>query len=232
MGRLLEAIAVLDRAGGPRVRRFCLSRRPHARAVAVSASRWSWMPNKGARTLTVRPVSDRVGRRSGAVRRRPAVGHRLAVGQRGDACRPAAAGDRHAGHAPCRRHSNNALPAAVSTRPLDADAARRVGLISAEDAGLPADLWGALAGGGHLAQRLMRRTARDAARACRRCSSAILLAELDPPVDAAATDTSLFLARIDRLLELGAARRGGGASGPRAAERPRDLPPDASTWRC
>ena len=87
----------------------------------------------------------------------------------------------------------------VLVAPLDAPVPDRAGLIDARRLGLQADLWG-------------RSTAADLARliavmpeietpTLRLLFRDLLLARLDPPVDAIADD-SLFLARIDKLLAM------------------------------
>jgi hypothetical protein len=96
--------------------------------------------------------------------------------------------------------SDNALPAAVSTLPLDAEPVKPIGLVSAEEAGLPADLWGA-SPAADISRRLMAEPL-EMLPEMSALLEAVLLARLDPPVDAA-SDTSLFLARIDRLLQRG-----------------------------
>jgi len=96
--------------------------------------------------------------------------------------------------------SISALPSPVTTLSLDATLPDAVGLISARDAGLPSDLWGASPAAA-IAARLSAEPL-EMLPAMQDLLRRILLAELDPPVDAN-TDTSLFLARVDRLLQLG-----------------------------
>lgn len=93
----------------------------------------------------------------------------------------------------------SALPAPVTTLPLDAPLPDAIGLLSAAEAGLPADLWGA-SPAADIARRLLDEPL-EMLPEMRSLMHAILLARLDPPVDASA-DTSLFLSRIDRLLQL------------------------------
>ncbi|MXQ06273.1 hypothetical protein GQ651_00290 [Alphaproteobacteria bacterium GH1-50] len=87
----------------------------------------------------------------------------------------------------------------VLVAPLDAPAPDRAGLIPARSLGLQANIWG-------------RSTAADIGRrisdmpridqpTLRRFFRALLLAQFDPPVDAIA-DSSLFLARVDKLLDM------------------------------
>jgi hypothetical protein len=94
----------------------------------------------------------------------------------------------------------SALPVEVATLPLDAALPDAIGLISAAEAGLPADLWGASP-----AADVARQLSAEPLEMLPEMSALlrrVLLARLDPPVDASA-DTSLFLARVDRLLQQG-----------------------------
>jgi hypothetical protein len=94
----------------------------------------------------------------------------------------------------------SALPVDVATLPLDAPMPDEIGLLDAAEAGLPADLWGA-SPAADIARRLLAEPL-DMLPEMRALLHAILLARLDPPIDAS-QDTSLFLARIDRLLQMG-----------------------------
>lgn len=94
----------------------------------------------------------------------------------------------------------SALPAPVATLPLDAPLPDAIGLLSADEAGLPADLWGT-SPAADIARRL-RDEPLETLPEMGALLHRILLARLEPPVDAS-EDTSLFLARIDRLLQLG-----------------------------
>lgn len=94
---------------------------------------------------------------------------------------------------------STATPSEILVAPINAPVPDRAGLIDARRLGLPAGLWGAS-------------TASDLARlitvmpeietpALRLLFRDLLLARLDPPVDAIADD-SLFLARVDKLLSM------------------------------
>lgn len=89
----------------------------------------------------------------------------------------------------------------VETRPLGQSLPDGLGLLSAEAAGLPRGLWR----GATMAEliRLFETGPRDLLPSPRALLKRVLLAELDPPGDAAPTGRFL-IARIDRLLELGA----------------------------
>jgi hypothetical protein len=89
----------------------------------------------------------------------------------------------------------------VETLPLGAQVPDGIGLLSAEAAGLPRALWS-----GSTTDELVALIAaepRDLLPSSRALLKRLLLAELDPPADAG-SDGRLLLARIDRLLELGA----------------------------
>ncbi|MDJ0859829.1 MAG: hypothetical protein QNJ03_12155 [Dinoroseobacter sp.] len=97
--------------------------------------------------------------------------------------------------------SGSAAPERIEIEPLAQTAVDAVGLLPANVVGLPRDFWGpspseTLAG-------LMRSQSSDLNRPARRLLKRILLAELDPPVDAD-TGHDLFLARVDTLLAMGA----------------------------
>jgi hypothetical protein len=94
----------------------------------------------------------------------------------------------------------SALPADVATLPLDAPMPDAIGLLGPEEAGLPDDLWGA-SPAADIARRLLAEPL-DMLPEMRALLHVILLVRLDPPIDAS-QDTSLFLARIDRLLQMG-----------------------------
>ena len=89
----------------------------------------------------------------------------------------------------------------ITVTPLDAPTVDALGLLPAERAGLPRDLWGAAPSAG-LAERLARLTP-DTLPALQQLTLRLLLAELDPPGDAEGRG-ALFLARIDRLAAYGA----------------------------
>ncbi len=94
-----------------------------------------------------------------------------------------------------------ALPAAVSTTPLDAPSPDAVGLISPAVSGLPRDLWGA--GRTDDIARALTRDRMDSLPALRQLVLTILLAEAAPPADSGG-EGRLLLARIDKLLHIGA----------------------------
>ncbi|WP_238381047.1 hypothetical protein [Alkalilacustris brevis] len=88
----------------------------------------------------------------------------------------------------------------ITVEPIDAPSVEAVGLVSAEQAGLPRDFWA-----GSTTETLTGAIAAlpgDALPALRDLSFTILLTEFDPPDD---TDgqQQLFLARVDRLLDFG-----------------------------
>ena len=96
--------------------------------------------------------------------------------------------------------SANATAVEVTTLPLDRSFPDAIGLMSPEEAGLPDDLWGA-SPASNIAWRLSTEPL-EMLPQMQGLLRRILLARLDPPIDAN-TDTSLFLARVDRLLQLG-----------------------------
>ncbi|MFT3689263.1 hypothetical protein [Paenirhodobacter sp.] len=94
-------------------------------------------------------------------------------------------------------------PVAVS--PLDASAgnANAIGLVSAARSGLPADLWGDTPEADLAAQ--LRKERVDTLPSVQAFLMELLLAELDPPrIPAPGGRNVLFLARVDRLLDMGA----------------------------
>jgi hypothetical protein len=94
-----------------------------------------------------------------------------------------------------------ALPEPVATTSLDGPSPDGTGLIPAAVSGLPQDLWGAGLTR-EIAARLVAHPEDDLP-ALRQLFLTILLAEADPPVDAAGKG-ELLLVRIDKLLALGA----------------------------
>ncbi len=87
----------------------------------------------------------------------------------------------------------------VMVAPLDVPVVDRFGLIDARNLGLPANLWGGSAAG-DLAT-LIHAIPPVEQPSLRHFLASLLLARLDPPIDAIADD-SLFLARLDKLLDL------------------------------
>ena len=94
-----------------------------------------------------------------------------------------------------------ALPEPVATTALDGPAPDGTGLIPVAISGLPQDLWGAGLTS-EIAARLVAHPDDDLP-ALRQLFLTILLAEVDPPVDAAGKG-ELLQVRIDKLLALGA----------------------------
>jgi len=89
----------------------------------------------------------------------------------------------------------------ITMQPLGAPGLDSLGLVPAERAGLPRDLWGKSASS-DLA-RLLRAEQPDTLPAIQSLLYSLLIAELDPPTDSD-IDGALFLARVDKLLDLGA----------------------------
>lgn len=91
--------------------------------------------------------------------------------------------------------------APIRVRPLDGPSLDALGLSSVARTGLPRDLWGSTASA-ELA-RLIRAERVDTLPAIQALLYRLLLAELAPPADSDGQGT-VFLARIDKLLDLGA----------------------------
>lgn len=102
---------------------------------------------------------------------------------------------------PGRTIPGSATAPAVDTMPLRSLLPDGVGLITARDARLPIDLWG-VSDSAELAA-LLRAEPLDLLPSIRMLLRRVLLAELTPPADADQTG-ALLLARIDKLLALGA----------------------------
>ncbi|WP_095589731.1 hypothetical protein [Actibacterium ureilyticum] len=96
----------------------------------------------------------------------------------------------------------SAAPPAVSVTPLDTPRLDSVGLLPGSTTGLPADLWGDT--GAVEIARLIRATPSETLPAVQDLFYMLLLAELDPPEKGAADDGVILLARLDKLLEMGA----------------------------
>ncbi|MDJ0640308.1 MAG: hypothetical protein QNJ20_15890 [Paracoccaceae bacterium] len=95
-----------------------------------------------------------------------------------------------------------AVPNDIRVVPLDAPVADRVGLIGAEALSVPVDLWGQ-SSARDLARELgLLQFGADTPPVIEGFVASVLQAGLEPPVDAA-VDDQFFLARVDRLLELG-----------------------------
>lgn len=96
---------------------------------------------------------------------------------------------------------NGLVAEPISVMPLDAPTTDALGLLPADRAGLPRDLWG-MTPSAELAA-LMARLGPDTLPALQALTLRLLLAELDPPRDAEGRG-ALFLARIERLRAFGA----------------------------
>lgn len=92
-------------------------------------------------------------------------------------------------------------PEVISVTPLDQPKLDAVGVIPPAVAGLPANLWGP-SQPAELARLILAEDTLDLP-TLHRLFYRLLLTELDPPVGAA-DDGTLFLARLDKLLDLGA----------------------------
>jgi len=109
---------------------------------------------------------------------------------------------------------------AVTVAPLAETRSRpdAIGILSPAVTGLPADLWGR-----SRAEDIARRISAERAEmlpALQALLYTILLAELDPPRDATADGRSVFLARVDKLLEMGALDQAQALLGRAGAEDP------------
>ena len=109
----------------------------------------------------------------------------------------------------------------ITTRVLGGPTLDGLGILSPEASGLPHDLWGASPS--EELVRLIRTERVDTLPSIQALLMTLLLAELAPPDDAT-QDGALFLARIDKLLDLGAHPRivGRRLEHGRAAVVPRD----------
>lgn len=91
----------------------------------------------------------------------------------------------------------------IDVTPLDGPTLDGIGILSAARIGLPRDLWGPTPSAD--IARMIRAERTETLPEIQSLLYALLLAELAPPTDAAgSSDESLFLARVDRLLDLGA----------------------------
>lgn len=93
-------------------------------------------------------------------------------------------------------------PPKISVSPLDQPLPDRAGLMDARDLGVPANLWGRSAASELAAIIARLPDPKDAPPTLRVFLHDLMVARLDPPVDAA-SDQSLYLARIDKLLAMG-----------------------------
>lgn len=97
--------------------------------------------------------------------------------------------------------SGGALPEDVTVRPLDAPTIDGAGIFSPRVTGLPRDLWG-MGSEPEILTRIAEERS-EALPALQGLMAMLMLAEAEPPADSARTGR-LLLARVDRLLEMGA----------------------------
>lgn len=95
--------------------------------------------------------------------------------------------------------------APIEVSPLDAPSADAAGLLSPATTGLPRDLWGPATAGD--ASDAINAVPRDLSTPLTRLFISVLLAEAVAPAAKQGDDDSFLLARVDRLLELGALDR-------------------------
>ncbi|NNE89128.1 MAG: hypothetical protein HKN27_13720 [Silicimonas sp.] len=93
-------------------------------------------------------------------------------------------------------------PSEISVSTLDQPLPDRAGLVNARDLGIPAGLWGRSSAAELAGMIAQLPEPQDAPPTLRRFLRDLMVARLDPPVDAA-SDQSLYLARLDKLLALG-----------------------------
>lgn len=94
------------------------------------------------------------------------------------------------------------LPPAITVAPLDAPVPDRAGLIDASRLGIEPGLWGRSSASDLAGAIASLPDVRSAPPSLRRFLHDLLVVRLDPPLDAG-EDDSLYLARIDRLLDMG-----------------------------
>lgn len=93
-------------------------------------------------------------------------------------------------------------PTEIKVMPLDVSVPDTVGLIDASELGVPIDIWGR-SSAADLARLLSDLgDMREAPPSLSRFATDLILARMNPPIDAA-VDDSFFLARVDRLLAMG-----------------------------
>lgn len=115
--------------------------------------------------------------------------------------------------------TTNALPGKIAVSPLGAPTADAVGLLPPSATGLPRALWGASSSDEVVAR--LNAVPLDLLPSLRRLMTMVLLAEANPPLDSGPEDT-LLLARVDRLLQMGALDRAAALldrAGPETPER-------------
>ena len=93
-------------------------------------------------------------------------------------------------------------PSAISVQPLDRIGADGLGLLPVARTGLPRDLWGPTPA--RDVARLIRAERPDTLPAIRSLLTTLALAELTPPPRGGDPDGAVFLARVDKLLDMGA----------------------------
>ncbi|NNF90540.1 MAG: hypothetical protein HKM96_04100, partial [Boseongicola sp.] len=103
--------------------------------------------------------------------------------------------------APVQPHTAT-LPTTISVAPIDVPVADRAGLISARELGVPPGLWGRSAAADLAAALRALPDTSSAPPSLRGFLHDLLVVRLDPPIDAT-EDDSLYLARVDHLLEMG-----------------------------
>ncbi len=104
-----------------------------------------------------------------------------------------------------RPHANvatSALPPQITVMPIGAVEIEAIGLLPPAITGLPRDLWGASET--ETLARLIAAQPVQGLPAIQSFTETLVLAELDPPVDADPDRAALFLARLDLLLARGA----------------------------
>ena len=94
------------------------------------------------------------------------------------------------------------LPSDIAVTTLNAPVPDLAGLIEAHTLGLEPDLWGRSSAGDIARALAVLPDAHTAPSSLQGFLHDLMVAKLDPPIDAT-VDESLFLARIDRLLDLG-----------------------------
>lgn len=94
------------------------------------------------------------------------------------------------------------LPPRITVVPLDAPMPDRAGLVSARSLGIDPAIWGRSAAADLARAINALPDARNAPPGIRAFLHDLMVVRLDPPIDAA-TDDSLYLARLDRLLDMG-----------------------------
>src|SRR5690606_30449388 len=97
--------------------------------------------------------------------------------------------------------TGGATPAPITVLPIDGPNLDGIGILPASSTGLPRKLWGTSST--ETLTRMLRAERMDTLPAMQALLMTLLLAELAPPADSAGSG-ALFLARADKLLDLGA----------------------------